>query len=106
MAGAATVTVAAADFVTSAALIAVTIKVPAVAGAVYRPLDEMLPPLADQVTLVMLEPVTVAMNCCVPPSFKDADTGETETAITGALLTVTVADADWLVSAALVAVTV
>ena len=66
----------------------------------------MLPPLADQFTAVLLLPVTVAVNCCVPPVDKDAEPGLMEMATTGAALTVTLADADLLVSAALVAVTV
>jgi hypothetical protein len=72
---------------------------------VYRPLEETLPPVADQVTAVLLEPVTVALNCRVPPVDRDAEVGEIVTATTGAL-TVTVAEADLVVSAALVAFTV
>ena len=64
----------------------------------------MLPAVADQVTAVLLEPLTVAVNCCVPPASSEAEVGEIVTA-TGAL-TVTVAEADLLVSAALVEVTV
>ncbi len=66
----------------------------------------MVPPVADQVTAVLLLPVTVAVNCWVPLVNIEADTGEIVTATTGAALTVTVADADLVVSAALVAVTV
>jgi hypothetical protein len=37
-------------------------------GAVYSPVAFMLPtPLIDQVTAVLAEPVTVAVNCCLPP---------------------------------------
>jgi hypothetical protein len=54
---------------------------------------------------VLLEPVTVAVNCCVPLVKIDADVGEIETDTTGAV-TVTVADADFVVSATLVAFTV
>ncbi len=64
----------------------------------------MLPPVADQVTAVLLEPLTLAVNCCVPPVSSEAEVGEIVTA-TGAL-TVTVADADLVVSATLVAFTV
>ncbi len=64
----------------------------------------MLPAVADQVTAVLLEPLTLAVNCCVPPASSEAEVGEIVTA-TGAL-TVTVAEADLLVSAALVEVTV
>ena len=63
----------------------------------------MLPAAADQVTAALLVPVTVAENCCVPPVWSDADVGDIETA-TGAA-TVTLAEADLVVSAALVAVT-
>ena len=65
--GALTVTVAVADLVVSATLVARTVNVPAAAGAVYRPLLDIVPPLADQVTAVFEVPVTVALNCCVPP---------------------------------------
>jgi hypothetical protein len=73
-------------------------------GAVYMPLEETLPPVADQVSAVLLLPVTVAVNCWVPPVFIVADVGEMVTATTGAL-TVTVAEADLVESATLVAVT-
>ena len=53
----------------------------------------------------MLEPVTLAVNCCVPPTDSEAEVGEMAMATTGAL-TVTVADADLVELAALVAVTV
>jgi hypothetical protein len=72
---------------------------------VYRP-EVIVPPVADQVTAVLLLPLTLAVNCCVPPVGSDADPGVMETATTGAALTVTLADADLVVSAALVAVTV
>jgi hypothetical protein len=75
-----------------------------VPGAVYRPLEETLPAVADQVTAVLLLPLTVAVNCCVPPVSSEVETGEIDTA-TGAL-TVTVAEADLVLSATLVAVTV
>ena len=101
-----TVTVAEADLVESAVLVAVTVKVPAELGAVYRPAVEMLPPVADHVTAVLLLPVTVAANCCVPPVSSDAETGETVTATTAGEVTVTVATADFVVSATLVALTV
>ncbi len=102
-----TVTDAAAVLVVSAALVAVTVYVPAVLGAVYNPLLLMLPPLALHVTAVFVVPLTLAVNCCVPPVVTDAETGEmlTLTVAAGAL-TVTVALADLLLSATLVAVTV
>ncbi len=64
----------------------------------------MLPAVAAQVTAVVLEPLPLAVNCCVPPVSSEAEAGEIVTA-TGAL-TVTVAEADLVVSAALVEVTV
>ena len=54
----------------------------------------------------MLEPVTVAVNCCVAPVSREAESGEMDTATTGGEVTVTVAEADWLLLAWLVAVTV
>ena len=69
----------------------------------YSP-EAMLPAVADQVTAVLLEAVTLAVNCCAPPVNSDAEVGEIDTA-TGAL-TVTVAEADLVLSATLVAVTV
>ena len=99
-----TVTLADADFVLSATLVAFTVKVPAELGAVYSPEAETVPPLADQVTLVFALPVTVAVNCCVPAVCKDADVGliVTET-VGGAAVTVTVAIPDLDTSATLVA---
>lgn len=58
----ATVTVADADFVVSAALVALTVYVPAVLGAVYIPELETIPALADQVTEVFQLPETEAAN--------------------------------------------
>ena len=63
-AGAITVTVALADLVASAALVAVTVCVPAVPGAVYKPLVETVPtvllppavPSTDHVTDVFVDP--------------------------------------------------
>jgi hypothetical protein len=102
-----TVTVADADLVVSATLVAVTVNVPAVFGAVYRPVDETVPPVVDHVTAVLLLPVTVAVNCCVRPVKSEAVVGLMLTATTGGgALTVTVAAADFEVSAVLVARTV
>jgi hypothetical protein len=61
---------AAADFVLSAALIAVTVTDVAdetVAGAEYRPAAEIVPTagLTDQVTAAFVVPVTVTVNCRV-----------------------------------------
>ena len=56
----------------------------------------------------MLLPVTVAVNCCVPPVCSDAVLGLmlTDTTGGGGAVTVTVAAADLLGSATLVAMTV
>ena len=56
-----------------------------------------------QFTAVFVVPVTVAVNCCLLPVSKLGANGETETAIGST--TVTVAEADLLVSACEVAVT-
>lgn len=64
----------------------------------------MLPPVALHVTAVLLLPFTVAENCCVAPDAIFTEVGATDTDITGAE-TVTVALADFVVSATLVAVT-
>lgn len=45
-----TVTEAVPDLLASSLLVAVTVTVPADAGAVNTPLEEMAPPLADHVT--------------------------------------------------------
>ena len=63
-----------------------------------------VPPVVDQVTAVLLVPVTLAVNCCVAPLISEAEPGEIETATTDAAVTVTVAEADLVVSAWLVAV--
>src|SRR6266480_7080783 len=96
-----TATEAAADLVASAALVAVTITVVLVltAGAVKSPELESDPAVADQVTAVLVEPVTVAANCWVPAEPTEALAGDIETATAPGALTVTVADADLLVSA-------
>jgi positive regulator of sigma E activity len=68
---------------------------------------EIVPPVADQVTAVLLVPLTAAVNCRVVPVTNDADVGLMLTAISGGdAVTVTVAEADLLTSAALVALTV
>jgi hypothetical protein len=104
--GAVTVQVALALLVESAALVAFTVQVPAVLGAVYSPVEETDPPVADQVTAVFVEPLTVAANCCVPPVLIVALVGAMlMPTVTGAL-TLTLALAVLVVSAALVALTV
>ncbi len=70
---------ACAVFAVLAALVAVMVKLPAVAPAVKSPEVEMVPPVADQVTLVFDVPVTVAANCWVPPVCTVADAGPTAT---------------------------
>jgi hypothetical protein len=60
-----TVTLAVAFFEVSAAEVAFTVKLPAADPAVKRPAVEIVPPVAVQVTAVLDEPVTVAVNCCV-----------------------------------------
>ena len=61
-------------------------------------------PLTLQVTAVLVDPVTVAVNCCVCPVVTCAAAGETCTTIGG--VTVTTACADLLGFAVEVAVTV
>src|SRR5205807_7664173 len=79
-----TVTFAVALWLESAALVAVTLWLPAVAGAVYRPVEVTLPlallppltPSTDQLTLWFEALCTVAENCCVPPAEMLAEAGE------------------------------
>lgn len=71
----------------------------------YRPEVETVPPVVVHVTVVFELPVTVAVNCCVPDVCKDEEVGLIETLTSGAV-TVMVALADLVVSAALVAFTV
>ena len=75
-------------------------------GAVYKPLLEIAPPVAVHATAVFEVPVTVAVKVLVVPLFREALVGLMLTATTGAEETVTVADAFFVVSTALVAVTV
>jgi hypothetical protein len=66
--GAATVMVAVPDLVASATLVAVTVIVALLAGAVSKPVAEIVPAEAFQVTVLFVTvPCTVAVNCCVPP---------------------------------------
>lgn len=102
-----TVTVAVPDFVVSATLVAVTVTVPAEAGAVNNPEALIDPAEACQVTAVFDVPVIVAVNCCVPPVCTETELGETVALTVGGLLvTVTVAWPFLVGSVALVAVTV
>ena len=76
-------------------------------GAVNIPLEETVPPLADHVTALLVVPVTVAANCFVAPALTAAEAGLIETTtVCGAAVTVTLAVADFVESAALVALTV
>src|SRR6185369_13820656 len=77
------VTFAVADLVESACDFAVTAKLPAVAPAVKRPDDVIVPPVALQVTAGLDVPVTVAVNCCVAPAITEAVVGETLTLTPG-----------------------
>ncbi len=78
---------------------------PGADGAVYRPLLLIVPPVAVQVTPVLAVPETVAVNCCVAPVDRAAMPGETPMATEGVVDTVTMAEADLVGSATLVAVT-
>lgn len=107
-----TVTLADADFVGSLTEVAFTMPIPA-AVAVNIPLLSTVPtePVAVQVTPAV-EPVTLALNCCFPPTLTLAVVGETvtETPVGGGggvvAFTVIWAVADLVVSSTEVAVTV
>src|SRR5262249_29078975 len=106
----ATVTVAEALWLLSATLVAMTWKVPALAGAVYTPEPLMVPPGApswtDQLTAVDWPPpvpVTEAVKFTMPPVEVEAEPGAMETVMFGAALTLTVAVALFEGSARLVA---
>jgi hypothetical protein len=111
-----TVTMAEAVFVGSALLVAVTVAVPGLAGAAYTPATEILPNEAFQVTVLSeAVPATVAANESLPLTMDEAEEGEIVTELTagsggggvggvGAVVTVTVAAADIVESALLVAV--
>ena len=107
--GGATEMDALAYFVESATLVAVTVTlvVAETVGAVKSPAVETDPALVDHETEVLVEPCTLAANCCVFPEVKLALEGETEM-LTLAVLgsTVTTAFAFLVGSAALVARTV
>ena len=104
-----TVTVAEADLVGSPTEVAFTTPIPALV-AVKRPLLSTVPtePVAVQVTPAV-DPVTFAVNCCVPPTLTLAVPGDTVNEIPPPpppLVTVTWAVADLVVSSTDVAVTV
>jgi len=109
--GAVTVTLADAALFVSAWLVAVTVSVPALAGAVYAPDEVMLPKAAVHVTVLFVTvPWTSAANCSLPLVATLPDDGEIVIELTvgaaAAVVTVTVALPDLLGSATLVAVTV
>ena len=68
-----TVTVAVPKCPEPSVAVPVTVQLPAVEGAVYRPEELMVPQLADQVT------ATLALNCWVAPVWTDAELGEMTT---------------------------
>src|SRR4030095_10586802 len=85
--GAGTDTDADAVLLGSATLVALTMYVPGVTGAVYKPLAETEPPLTRQVTPVFVGPVTVAVNCCDSPGGNSVSLGKTlMLTITGAVI--------------------
>jgi hypothetical protein len=108
------VTLACPDFVGSACEVAVTVTAGGLGtavGAVYSPEVVIVPhavpvqpvPETLQFTAVLVVPVTDALNCCFPAVETVAEAGDTETVMTGAMITV--AEADLVGSAAEVAVT-
>ncbi len=104
-----TATVAIAFFEVFALLVAVTVTLvaPLTVGAANRPLLEIVPADADQVTPVLVVPCTLAVNCFVLPDVRDVLVGETVTLMVDAAeVTATFALALFVVSAVLVAVTV
>ncbi|HEY8670072.1 MAG TPA: hypothetical protein VIL63_04465 [Terriglobales bacterium] len=82
-------------------------------GAVYSPELEIVPvtavppvaPSTCQVTAVLLAPLTLAVNCWLVPVASEVEVGESEIDSVSGALTLTLADADLLVSTTLVAVT-
>jgi hypothetical protein len=81
-----TFTVADADLVGSAVLVAVTTHVVALVGAVYSPEDVILPTEAAQVTGAFLVHRTLAANCIFVPGASEAEDGETVTCPFAAVL--------------------
>jgi len=104
-----TETVALADLVVSATLVAVTVTlVPAATPTRDKsPEVEIVPADVVQVTAVLELPVTVAVNCSVPPEATDAEVGEMVTLTPEAEAdTVMLVVPDLVVSCVLVAVIV
>lgn len=91
--GGLTTTLARALFVGSATLVAVTVALVELVtvGAVNKPLLEIEPALADQVTDVFELFVTDAENCRVPEATRLVEAGDTEIPIANGGFTVTVA---------------
>lgn len=111
------VTLALPDLVESAADVAVTVTnggLGAEDGAVYRPVVLIVPhdepmqptPLSPHVTDVLLDPVTVAVNCCFAPAPTAGSLGETLTLMEPGDPIVTVAEPDTAPFMSEVAVTV
>ena len=101
--GKATVTTADPDFVESATNVAFTVTCGGLgteAGAVYRPVDVIVPQAAPlqpepamlHVTAVLVVFATVAMNCCFPPRGTVAVAGDTVTDTGRPMVTDAVAD--------------
>ncbi len=64
--------------------VTVTVVLELTVGAVKSPELEIDPAVADQVTAVFVEPVTVAVNCRVPAEETVAEVGEMEIDTAGA----------------------
>ena|SRR5215469_1912503 len=82
------VTFAEADVLDCATLVAVTTTevFAVVAGAENIPALEMVPAVVDQVTAVLLVPLTDAVNCCEPPDTTTAVVGEMVTEMDSPLM--------------------
>ncbi len=105
--GGTTVTVAVLKLAGFETLVAVitTVSVVVTDGAVYSPPLVIVPRLAVHVTELLVKPVSVALNCCVPPGCRLTVAGLTTMLEFGAI-TVTVAGAELDGFSTLVAVTV
>jgi hypothetical protein len=73
---------------------------------VYKPLELIVPDVADQVTAVLEVPETVAVSCSWAPPWTDVFAGEMAMATVCVALTTTTAEACFEESALLTAVTV
>ena len=86
-----------------------TVQEDSVAGALYSPLELIVPQVLDHATVVFVLPVTVAVNCSVAFTSMESDAGLIVITIVGAgdtAPTVTLAEAENAGLAKLVAVTV